>query len=202
MQWSEFQPYVLPYVIGCPYPVMEHHARLATIEFCRRTGCLTRTLDAELTSGTSHTIDLLPDAGTQVLKVKSVQVGGRPWGLVTAEHGMELANAGRLDDFAFASGLTTIEVHPLQAAGVPVVVHAALAPAMASSTCPDEVSPYLQDIASGVIASLMLIPAQPFSDPAHAQVMQSSFLARAASVASKTARGMSSAKMRSQATYL
>lgn len=202
MQWSEFRPYVLPYVAGCPDPLLEHHARLVSIEFCRRTLCLVRTMDPEKTDGVSNTIDLFPDAGMQIIKVKSVQVAGQPWTLATTDHGIELVNAERQDDFAFASGQSTIEIHQLQEAGVDVVVRAALAPTMTSTVCPDELRQHMQDIGHGVAASIMLIPSQAFTNPAHGQVMQSAFNARIATVSSKVARGLSSAKMRSQATYL
>lgn len=202
MQWSEFQPYVLPYVIGCPDPVLEHHARLASIEFCRRTGCLTQVLAPIATDGVSHAVALNPGAGLQVLKLKSVTVDAQPWTLATTEHGHELADAQRLDDFAFASGDAELQVHPLQAAGLDVVARVVLAPTMTAATCPDDLLPYLQDIAHGATASLMLIPAQTFTNPAHAQQEQAAFNARVATLAAKMARGNSSAKMRSRATFL
>lgn len=202
MQWSEFQPYVLPYVIGCPDPVLEHHARLASIEFCRRTGCLTRMLGPIATDGVSHAITLSPGAGLQAIKLKSVTVDAQPWTLATTEHGHELADAQRLDDFAFVSGNAEIQVHPLQAAGLDVLARAVLAPTMTASTCPDDLLPYLQDIAHGAAASLMLIPAQAFTNPAHAQQEQAAFNARIATVAAKISRGNSSAKMRSRPTFL
>ena len=51
MKWSDFGPYVLPHVIGCPDPTMEQHVRLAAIEFFRRTLSWREVLDAVLTDG-------------------------------------------------------------------------------------------------------------------------------------------------------
>lgn len=202
MQWLDFQPYVLPYVIGCPDPVLEHHARLAAIEFCRRTAVLSKTLDYELTSGVTTEVDLEPDAGLQVLKVHDVSVDGQPWTLATSEHGAELAASGRLDDFAYLRGLSDIDIHPLQPAGRRVTVRAVVAPSVTASTCPDELSSYVPDIAWGAISSIMMIPAQTFSSPAHAREMRTTFDARVATTAGAVSRGLSRAKMRSKATFL
>lgn len=202
MQWSDFHPYVMPYVVGCPEPTMVHHARLATIEFCRKTLCLTKTQDECVSDGVTNSIDLFPDTGKQIIKVKSVTVDGKEWPLVTPAHGVELASSDSTDDFAFHSGIAAIEVYPLQAAGTSVVAVAAVAPTLSASTFDDELVPYMQDIALGVIASLQMVPAQEFTNPQHAQVSQAGFNARIYTIAAKIARGQAAAKMRSKTTYL
>ena len=75
MKWLDFSPYVLPYVIGCPDPTMEMHARLAAIEFFRRTLSWREVLDAVLTDGTER-VELELPSGAQVIKIKSVEVAG------------------------------------------------------------------------------------------------------------------------------
>lgn len=202
MQWSEFQPYVLPYVIGCPDPLLEHHARLATIEFCRRTLCLTKTLPAVLADGTTNTVNLTPGTGRQVIKVKAVEVDGYSWPVISTFHGQDLARADSTADFAYMTDPDTLAVHPLQAENAPVVVDAAIAPTMASTDCPDELLPYMQDIAMGVIASLQLVPNHAFTNSQHASVSQSGFNARVSTIAAKMARGQAAAKMRSKTTYI
>jgi hypothetical protein len=202
MIWADFQPYVMPYVIGCPLPVMEHHARLAAIEFCRRTAALSTTLDYELTNGSTTDVDLAPGVGLQILKVHDVSVDGQPWTLATSEHGAELAAFGCLDDFAYLSGLSAIDIYPLQPAGRKVTVRAVVAPSMAASTCPDELLAYVSDIAWGAISSIMMIPAQTFSSPTHARELRAAFDARVATTAGAVSRGLSRAKMRSKATFL
>ena len=45
---SDFLPYVLPHVPGCPEPVAEFQLRLAAIEFCERTRCWRHTVQVEV----------------------------------------------------------------------------------------------------------------------------------------------------------
>ena len=65
MKWSDFSPYVLPHVIGCPDPTMEQHVRLAAIEFFRRTLSWREVLDSVLTDGTER-VELEAPTGAQV----------------------------------------------------------------------------------------------------------------------------------------
>lgn len=202
MQWSEFQPYVLPYVIGCPDPVLEHHARLKAIEFCRKTLCLTQELATVVADGVEHAYTLPAGTGLQIVKAKSLTVDGITWTLVPTIQGQELVASRSMQDFAFVTADGVLNVYPLQASGVDVVVTAAVTPTMTAASCPDGLIPYLQDIAHGVSASLMMIPAQVFTNPAHSQQEETAFNARIATVASKVARGMSSAKMRARGSFL
>jgi len=40
LSWDALDPYILPWVIGCPVEIFRAQARLAAIEFCRRSGVL------------------------------------------------------------------------------------------------------------------------------------------------------------------
>lgn len=40
LSWDALDPYILPWVLGCPVEIMRAQARLAAIEFCRRSGIL------------------------------------------------------------------------------------------------------------------------------------------------------------------
>lgn len=202
MQWADFHPYVMPYVTGCPEPTMVHHARLATIEFCRRTLCLTKTQDEFLTDGTTSTVTLFPESGKQFVKVKAVTVDGKSWPLVTPVHGRELQRSGSTADFAFASGSSTVEVFPIQATNISVVVEAAIAPTLTATTFDDELTEYLQDIAHGAIASLQMVPGQTFANPEFASRSQTIFNQRIFTIAAKISRGHMAAKMRSFPDYI
>jgi hypothetical protein len=202
MLWSDFGPYVLPHVIGAPEPLMQLHVRLAAIEFCRRTLCHIRTLDPVTTDGTAL-VELAPDAGTQIVKVKAVEVGGKEWTLVNARQGHAHVRSGTQQDFAFTEDNLTLQVFQPQAAGVDVVVDAALAPTLASSSIDDAVgAQHASDIAHGAVASLKRINNQPYTDMAGSGVEQTLFERRIATVAAKVARGMANTKMRSFQTYL
>lgn len=202
MKWSDFGPYVLPYVIGCPDPTMEQHVRLAAIEFFRRTLSWREVLDAVLTDGTER-VELELPSGAQVIKIKSVEVAGREIPLVETSHGLELSRSSPGSEFSFTLDGRVLLVYPLQAAGVPVVVEAAFAPSITSTTLQDDQAmQHMQDIAQGAIASLKRVPNQTFSDLAGSPMHQAMFEARVSTIAAKHSRGVLAAKMRSRPTFL
>ncbi len=202
MKWSDFGPYVLPHVIGCPDPTMEQHVRLAAIEFLRRTMAWREVLDAVQTDGTER-VEVGAPNQAQIIKIKSVSVGGHEFPLVETSHGMELAHTSPAREFAFTHDGRTLSVYPVQPAGVQVVVDAALAPSITSTSMPDGLAlQHMQDIAHGAIASIKRFSGQPFSDPNGAQEQQALFERRIATIAAKHSRGVMAAKLRSRPTFL
>lgn len=202
MLWSDFGPYVLPFVIGAPEPLMQQHVRLAAIEFCRRTLCHTRTLEPVTTDGT-HVVEIEPEGGTQIIKVKSVAVDGRNWGLCSASTGLSLVRSQSTQSFAFTEDNTTLQVYPLQVAGTEVTVTAAMAPTLNAGSFEDTLgAQYAQDIAHGAIASLKRITGQPYSDPNGARDSLGLFYGRISTVAAKVSRGLLNAQMPSRIGFL
>ena len=203
MLLSEFYPYVLPYVIGCPMPVVDHHTRLAAIEFCRKTACWQKTLDAISTSGTDNLLEMDQDTGQQIIKVKAVAVGGITWPLVDSAAGLALVRSGSQQRFCFTQDNKVLHIHPLQAAGVFVQVDAVLAPSRTADAIDDAIgNDYLQDIAYGAVASIQRIPKQEFTDPNSAAAEQQQFSSRISTVAAKVSRGFMAQKMRSHASFM
>lgn len=195
MLWSDFGPYVLPHVIGAPEPLLQFHARLAAIEFCRRTLCHTRTLEAVTTDGTA-VVELVPDIGTQILKIKSATVGGRPWSVVKPEVGLSHVRTQSPQEFAFTQDNVTLQVYPVQLAGVEVVIEAALCPTLTAASLDDIIAAqYAQDIAHKVVAAIKGIKGQPYTDPEGARDALAAFNGRASTVAAKIARGTANAPM-------
>lgn len=202
MQWTEFGPYVLPYVSGCPEPVLEHNARLTAIDFCRRTLCDTRTLEPVFTTGFS-TVDIEPDTDTKIIKITKVAIDGREFKLAPPNLGQELVLTGSQEEFCFTSDNQTLTINPVQAEGLPVVITAALAPTLTAAELADAVAnEYMQDIAPGIISSIMRIPGQPFTgDLQTISLYAAGYGSRASTVAAKIARGMAGAKMRNHVQF-
>lgn len=202
MKWLDLSPYVLPYVIGCPDPTLEMHARLAAIEFFRRTLSWREALEAVPTDG-FELVEIEAPAQTQIIKIKSVSVGGRDFPLVETTHGSELSRTDAGREFAFTRDNRTLVIFPIQAAGTPVVVEAALAPSINATSLPDALAhQHVQDIAYGVIATIKRIPGQAFFDQAGAQEQQALFERRITTIAAKHSRGLMAAKLRSRPTFL
>lgn len=196
MQWSDFGPYVYPSVIGCPEPVMTHHARLAAIDFCRKTLCWSKRLDAVVTTG-SEEVEIEPDTDAQIVKTKTVLVDGREWPLVTADLGIGLIASQSHQEFCFTENNRVLNVYPIQKAGVPVVVRAAMAPTLSSKSLNNELNEFVEDIAHGVVARIMRLPT--FSNPEHA-IHESMFRNRIKAIAAKVSRGLLAAKTHSHHT--
>lgn len=199
MVWRDFAPYVLPFVVGCPVPVLEHHARLTAIDWCRKTLCMQRDLDPVDADGTSHAVLIAAPEGHAVVRVMAVAVAGKEWTLVTGRDGQRFVRSRHPGEFCFTPANASLQVYPLQAAGTEVVITAALMPALlgTSTGLDDEVAgEFLNDIALGVIASIKRLPQPEFADPAGAIDHQARYEARRASIAAKVARGLSAAKTR------
>lgn len=202
MQWLDFQPYVMPYVVGCPLPTLEHHARLVAQEWCKKTLCFTRTLDPVLTDGTPL-VEMYPLTETQIVKVKSVALAGKDHTLVDPARGLDFVRSAHPGSFVFTQDNLSLELYPVQVSGVEVVVTAALAPTLrATSLDRDVAAQYAQDMAPGIIASLMRLPKQDFSDLNGSAIHEQMYRGRMSTVAAKIARGQVGAKMRSHTTYL
>lgn len=203
MLWRDFEPYVLPYVIGCPMPVLEHHARLTAIDWCRKTLCMTRELDPELSSGESNEIDIAPPTGMQIVRPVDVAVGGREFNLTDPLYGKRLARNLGQHEFCFTADNVTLFVYPLQAADVEVVITAALMPALGTSTGFDDdiALEHADDIAKGISAAILKIPNQEFSNSALAMEMDASYKARRTTIAAKYSRGIAAGKTRSKPQF-
>jgi hypothetical protein len=203
MLLSEFYPYVLPYVMGCPLPTVDHHVRLAAMEFCKRTSCWQKTLDAVSCNGTDNLIEMDQEAGQQIIKVKAVAVGGINWPLVDSIDGLDLVRSGSQQSFCFTQDNKMLQIHPLQVAGIAVQVDAVLSPSRTATTIDDVIgNDYVQDMAHGAVASIQRIPAQDFTDPNSAIAEQQQFNNRISTIAAKVSRGFIARKMRSHASYL
>lgn len=200
MLWRDFEPYVMPFVSGCPLPVLEHHARLVAREFCKKTLCFTRTLEPVLSMGAW--IEMEPPLHTQIVKVKAAAVDGREIALKSPAQGLALHRAGNTGDFAFTEDNVALWIYPATM-NKPVVVDAALAPTLTAPGLDDLIAgEYAQDMAHGIIAAIQRIPKQDFTDMAASAVSEQLYRARITTIAAKIARGQVGAKMPAYTTFL
>lgn len=203
MLWRDFAPYVLPYVVGCPMPVLEHHARLTAIDWCRKTFCHTIDLDPLAADGNALLV-MDPLSQTEIVKVLAVAVGGKDWTLVDSRKGQQHVRAGEPGDFCFTQDNKSLAVYPVQVAGVEVVVTASLMPILNTSKSldADVASQYADDIAKGIIAAIMRLPKQDYTDPGGALMHQTMYEQRRGTIAAKMSRGLSASKMRNHMTFI
>ena len=203
MLWSDFHPYIAHHVIGCPDPLMERYARMAAIEFCRRTACWQSTLFSVMTDGITSVITLVPDDETQIIKIKSVSVDAQTYPVVDSKIGLDLVRTDSQQSFCFTQDNKTLKIYPIQVVNLPVVVDAVLAPTITATSIDDGIgNDYIMDIATGAAASLQRIPDSQWTDMNSSQINQAVFNGRMATVASKVARGFIDHKMPSYASFI
>lgn len=195
MLWRDFEPYVLPFVKGCPLPVLEHHARLVAQEFCKKTLCYTRTLDPIPAPGNTDQIVMEPEPATLIVKVKSVTMNDQPLTLKTQY------TPGQLH--AYTEDNEILMVRPAPPQGALIAITAAVAPSLTASGLNNLIaSQYMQDMAPGIIAAIKRLSGEDFSDPRGAIEQESMYRARITTVAAKIMRGQLGAKMPSYGSFL
>lgn len=199
MLWSDFGPYVLTSVDGCPIPLLEHHARLVSIDFCRRTLCWQNSLSPAMASGASNEVALMPPSSTQIVKIKAVSVNGTEFELIDSARGISLARKQYPGDFVFTIDNKTLHVYPLQEATTPIIADVCLAPTLAATELDAQIAEsFVQDISEGVIASLL----RTLKQGDNGMINQGIYEKRVNEVAMKFARGLMNVKLPSFCRYL
>jgi hypothetical protein len=158
-----FHAYVLPNVIGCPVPVMDHHVRLAAIDFCNKT----RFHEAECEGASLYkgVITAEADAGLEIVSVSTVHVDGERLANKTKQTGLSMLNAGSTDRFYVVLWDGEIAINPIPQTEVPVRVVATFRPTQTATVISDVLTEWMDDIASGAIARIAALPGQAFSNP-------------------------------------
>jgi len=200
MLWSDFDAHVMPYVLGCPLPLLEHHARKVCIDWCNRTHCWQEALEPEF--GTGHPVLEIPTAiGFDVVKVLCVDVDGREIEAVHPDIGRGYVRSHHPGDFCFTPDEVNLHIYQPPKNGAQIVIEAALSPSITSTGMPVNLfRQYATHIAPGIVASIQEVPNQPFSNLQHADRMQARYEARLRSVASSISVGRLRAKTRSSST--
>lgn len=177
MKLDALHPYVAPYVIGCPIPVMDHNIRLSAIEFCNKTRWHEDELLAHrLCDGGRYEIDT--GVGLDILRITSVSVDGKKINPETKTAGLRLIAAGSTERFFVVIDPVQIQINPAPETAAAVHVTAALRPTMTSTSLSDTLDEWREAIAGGAIARIAAIPKQDFFDPDIAQYQKSIFIWR------------------------
>lgn len=200
MLWSEFGPWVLPFVPGCSEPLMALHARMAAIKFCTETKCWVRRLEPLMTTGLNPLEIEADDQQTRILDFDMVQVDGIIWPIVDADVGLLIAQDDDQKSHCFSEDMSGIHIYPLKLAGVPVVVRAVMVPKMAATSLDDALQSHVEAISFGAIASLMRVPNQPFSQPG--DTFEALFRDRIKAESSRLARGRMAVTPRATPSFI
>lgn len=172
---SAFYPRILPYLPGCPEPIVDQVLVNAAIEFAESSLTLRQNLDPFMTTVGIDQYDLdPPTTNHDINRIMSVNVGGRELAPGMAEiikNDLPTANA---TPRGFYSDRTdnefTLRLSPPPDTAEVVLVKVNLRPARAATMLDDDMyNIWIDPIVSGAIARAMQIPDQPFTNFARAQ---------------------------------
>lgn len=203
MTWDDFAPFVLPYAPGCPDATMEHHARMAAIDFCRHTHVWQQALAALTGNGTATLFALTRPSDSEVDKLMGVAVTAAglaavDLAVVPALDGAQQIRDGSLHPIAFTADLRTLTAWPAPALAASIVATVSLKPSMTSATLPDALfAHYAQDIASGALATLLSLPKTEWTDMGAAAIRAAEFNAQKSAAARIVERGFAKSRRRS-----
>lgn len=177
--YSDFLPYVLPYVPGCPDLLAETYVRDICIDFCAFSLLVQKPLDPIDVEANTAEYEFTPPAGTDVVMPLAVWFRESRIEPLTGDAGVLRAEFYN-STFSTAASVTGRPTNLIHIGGnsfllypVPdtdeagaVTVYAALKPSAVSVTCDDRLfREYAYEIGQGAVGRLAEIPGQPFTNP-------------------------------------
>lgn len=175
--WSQFFRDVLPDVMGCPEPSMELALLRAAREFFAGAHVWTVWLDNTMKIAGITEYDIELERNCELVKVLRATLGDRRIDITTPD---SLPDDWQINPTAraeciFTSDGKTITLLPSNATGL-LRVQAVLKPSNAAVGIEDYLfDRYVEPIATGAKARLMLQPGKPYSNPAYGSVLDGQF---------------------------
>ena len=201
--WELFYPYVLPDVIGCPNPVVDHALARAAREFFERTRAWTAWQDPVTTIAGTLDYPFALAIGVDLAKVLKATLGGVDLPIISDN---DLGSTWRTGG-AGLSGLVTTDrrnfsVVPARGVGLLIRTFCALKPSNDAAGIDDiQFSQYVEEIANGAKARLLASPKKEYSDISAAAIFQDQFNTSCASIARKVEKSFSRTPRRVVAHY-
>lgn len=171
---SAFYPRILPYLPGCPEPIVDQVLVNAAIEFAENSLTIRQNLDSFNTVIGVDQYDLDPPSNHHdINRVMSVAVNGKELAPGMAEvirNDLQTATATPRGFFTDRTDNTfTLRLSPPPDKVLPVVVAVTLRPARSATYLDDDMyNIWIDPIVSGAIARAMQIPDQPYTNFARA----------------------------------
>ncbi|RZL05501.1 MAG: hypothetical protein EOP40_19985 [Rubrivivax sp.] len=201
MNWDDFLPEVLPYVVGCGEALAINHIIKAAREFCA--GTLVWQVEAQVVTVADQAVYAIPLAsGLEIVRLLNVNVNGTDYLVPNLTNGRRLARAS-VRDLATLTGpkAITLSAAP-SAAGLPILVECAVKPTLAAESWPDDLSEHVTDIAPGAISSLCLLPKVDWTDSTAAATQRVLFNDRKSTVGHKVSKGFGRSQQAATVTFL
>lgn len=202
--WDQFLRDVLPDVPGCPEPVAEHAILRAAQEFCQHTRAWNVWLDPVTTIGAVSSYDLNLEPRSELVRLESATLAGI--GIkVSRVQDMPIdwrTNATGMGTCIFTVDSRTVQLLPIKAAGLSLVIQASLKPANDSEGLDDALyAQYVETIAMGAKARLMAHALKSYGNPGESATQRASFVASMDSIKTRLWRGNGTARPRAVGNF-
>ena len=170
---DELLPYVMPYAPGCAEPTAVQHLREAVIRFCERTRCW-RFIDTFQTTGEHHEILAVPSDAV-LFEIEWAKFNERELEAVSPQ----AATWHNQDGYTEPRYITQVNPNCVSlephAVGE-LVISMFLKPAPTALEIPAfMICDFGRALADGALATLLLLPNQPFTNPQLAMVFETKF---------------------------
>lgn len=163
---SDLFPLIVPRTPGAPEPLIRRECALAARLLCSELRCWSEWLEPvrALQPGTEY--DMEAPVGATIILVEGATIGGKD-GRLASWRTYRTDPAGSVPGDALVPvSHVAFRVGDDVAPGAEIRLRAVLEPTIEATALPDHVMDlYGQAIADGAMASLMLMPGQPFSNP-------------------------------------
>ena len=157
--------HVLPFAPECPEPTAIHHLREATIQFCERT----RIWRHELTISTADPLVIVTPAGSRLFEIEDAWFNGTRLERVPVNEAADyVGDSPGVPRWITEYGETGVRLVPFDPADPGELrISAFLTPSRDATEIPDFlVDGHARTIADGALSDLLMLPNQPFSNPA------------------------------------
>lgn len=202
IELEDLLPQVMPYTPGAAEPMVIQHLRDAAEAFCKRTRCW-RHVDTFQTTADHHQILAVP-AQSILYEIEWAKFNDRELERTKPDIHTWHKQTDEIGDFPryitqVNLGCISIEPHAVGELMVSMFLH----PSKDADMVPDFiVNSYGNDIANGALATLLLIPNQPFTNPQMAGLCRSDFQAAIDRNFAFNLRGQQRAAKRTRPNYL
>lgn len=202
IELDSFLPSILPYAPGCAEPTALAAVIKAAQAFCERTRLWRANAAISVTPATANVVPV--PTGAELFEIESARFDGRELKAISLHDLDTLHPRWREMDPGDARWITqslpgSVQVVPPSTGTLTLTT--LLRPTDAALQLPDLFSQYTQLIADGALAEILMLPAQPFSDPQRAQFYAVRFDTRTDTLFKRTIQGQQRAPVRARARF-
>ena len=192
--YTDLLPEVLEHCPQCPDDLAMRHLQRAAQSFCDGTRAWQQSLDAILSVANQAEYTIAPPAGAEVTRVLWADVGAYRYAVLSGANARAMVREQRGNRSIIVSGLQATLLPAPSQDDVEIVFDVALRPAFVGEftptlELPQQIETHADAIIKGAASTILLIPGQPWSNPAHSGYLAQQFSEYKTSIAARVGIG-------------